>query len=478
MHGTVRQIISDGPNAEEALRVLALQVPAQSIDSIRNAAARVIALSVDPIAGVPAQPSDGLIYGMVQSGKTGVLTVAAAMAADNGFQGIIVLTSDNDELYDQTVERVRQTLRGITVLGKRDWRDAARFSRQVRSSTFTIVCSKNGRMLSSLLDAFQNARARGLSLFIVDDEADQASLNTNARRRNARPSSVNDLISQIRNYFPTNTYLQVTATPQALFLQLRGHAYRPSFTVLTEPGPGYVGGDAFFGNQSRLLQYVPLAEVTQLVVGNQPAPSGRLPAGLRRALCTFLVGAGARLIDYPQEGFAFLCHVSMSQRDHMHVLNLIEAFRDDVIASLRDRTSKRYRDLAAEFRAVHADLSSTEPSIHPYADIEDKIKFYIRGAATRLINAQSSDDIHLDGAYNFFVGGNKLGRGVTIRNLLVSYYGRNPRRPNADTVLQHARMYGYRQRDAGVTRLFLPQQIAANFRSIHDMDDALRDLNS
>ena len=40
--------------------------------------------------------------------------------------------------------------------------------------------------------------------------------------------------------------------------------------------------------------------------------------------------------------------------------------------------------------------------------------------------------------YNLFVGGNKLGRGVTIKNLLVSYYGRHPRNPQADTVLQHA----------------------------------------
>ncbi len=115
-------IISDGPNAEEALRVLASQVPEESIESIRRAAGSVVERSVDPIAGPPGQPSDGMLYGMVQSGKTSVLTAAAAMAVDNGFNGVIVLTSDNDELYDQTVERVRQALRGMTVLGKRDWR--------------------------------------------------------------------------------------------------------------------------------------------------------------------------------------------------------------------------------------------------------------------------------------------------------------------------------------------------------------------
>jgi hypothetical protein len=65
---------------------------------------------------------------------------------------------------------------------------------------------------------------------------------------------------------------------------------------------------------------------------------------------------------------------------------------------------------------------------------------------------------------------------VTIPNLITSYYGRNPKKPNADTVLQHARMYGYRQKHIGVTRLFLPDKLADHFRLIHQMETALRNL--
>src|SRR6202044_447555 len=78
--------------------------------------------------------------------------------------------------------------------------------------------------------------------------------------------------------------------------------------------------------------------------------------------------------------------------------------------------------------------------------------------------------------YNLFVGGNKLGRGVTIQNLLVSYYGRNPRQPNSDTVLQHARMYGYRRKDIELLRLFLPHQLHEVFSAINIMETALRNL--
>lgn len=65
---------------------------------------------------------------------------------------------------------------------------------------------------------------------------------------------------------------------------------------------------------------------------------------------------------------------------------------------------------------------------------------------------------------------------MTIKNLLTSYYGRNPKRPNADTVLQHARMYGYRRSEIGVTRLFLPKKLGEHFRLIHQMENALREL--
>src|SRR5262249_2903910 len=67
-------------------------------------------------------------------------------------------------------------------------------------------------------------------------------------------------------------------------------------------------------------------------------------------------------------------------------------------------------------------------------------------------------------------------RGVTIKNLLVSYYGRNPRRPQADTVLQHARMYGYRRKDIGLLRLFLPPQLHIVFKAINKMERGLREL--
>jgi hypothetical protein len=94
----------------------------------------------------------------------------------------------------------------------------------------------------------------------------------------------------------------------------------------------------------------------------------------------------------------------------------------------------------------------------------------------KLVNGETDEDVAVRSPYNLFVGGNKLGRGVTIKNLLVSYYGRHPRKPQADTVLQHARMYGYRRKDIGLLRLFLPPALHTVFKAIHKMEQSLREL--
>ncbi|OGL69593.1 MAG: hypothetical protein A3J27_08620 [Candidatus Tectomicrobia bacterium RIFCSPLOWO2_12_FULL_69_37] len=447
-----------------------------SIRSITEKAARIIGKSVDPIAGPPDRPSDGLLYGLIQSGKTSIITVAAGMAADNGFKCILILTSDIDLLYDQTLERVRRALRGLTVLGKNDWRDAARFERQLRTTPFVVVCSKNGSKLNGLLEAFRTARAKGLPAMIIDDEADQASLNTYTSKGGSQISRINEVITELRNFFPVNTYLQVTATPQALFLQRPDHRFRPSFTVLSEPGPGYVGGEAFFGPESRLLKDVDLHEVDHLRATNQPAATGSVPVGLRAALMTFLVGAAAKDIRNPGEGYAFLCHVSMNTKDHNHIVKLMDRFKEETMSALENSGFGQYQVAIKGLKAAYNDLTTTQPGMPDFDSVVKQVTFFLHGANVKLVNALSSEEIKLDSVYNIFVGGNKLGRGVTIKNLLVSYYGRNPKRPNSDTVLQHARMYGYRKDDLGLTRLFLPERLAENFRLIHQMESALRDL--
>lgn len=461
---------------DQVLNLLRTQVSNSSeVDDIQRTAEEVAAHWADPLNGSQEQ-TNGLIYGLVQSGKTGVLTATGAIGADEGYKTLIILTSDIDPLYEQTYARAQEAFPGIDILGKKDIRDIESFIRRIKGGTCAIVVTKNGGHLRTLIENFKKSSLRGVSCLIIDDEADQASLNTRARKDDGSRSAINALIEEIRTFFHTNTYLQVTATPQALFLQAEAHSFRPKFTVLSHPGADYVGGEDFFSDGSSLVKEFPLSDIAGLTPGPQPAPSQVIPTSLLRALDTFMIAATYKRSSEPTENCAFLCHVSTKTSDHDHIVGLLRKYKADLTSSLKSKDQK----VIARLRNVYDDLASTHTPIKQasFDSLLEAVEFFSPGIAVKLVNGQTDEDVAVRSPYNLFVGGNKLGRGVTIKNLLVSYYGRSPRTPQADTVLQHARMYGYRRKDIGLLRLFLPPQLHTVFKAINKMERSLRDLIS
>src|SRR4051812_33063957 len=97
-----REIIRDGQHTTEALSALANEISdSASLHIIAERAAKILEYAVDPVSG-NADPIYGLLYGLIQSGKTSVITITTAMAVDNGFKCIVVFTSDLKPLYMQT----------------------------------------------------------------------------------------------------------------------------------------------------------------------------------------------------------------------------------------------------------------------------------------------------------------------------------------------------------------------------------------
>ena len=184
----------------------------------------------------------GLLFGNVQSGKTGQMFGVISVAADLGFPVFLILTTDNVILQQQTIERVREDLDGFCIC---DEYDSEIFAENCLMQPVIIVLKKNVRTLKQWSNILGSTGfMRGNPLFIIDDEADAASLNTMINRNNK--SSINRYLDDIKARSACSIYLQVTGTPQALLLQSMSSGWHPYFAYYFQPGDGYLGGDFFF----------------------------------------------------------------------------------------------------------------------------------------------------------------------------------------------------------------------------------------
>ena len=212
----------------------------------------------------------------------------------------------------------------------------------------------------------------------------------------------------MRSFFEKNSYLQVTATPQALFLQTPGHDFRPKFTVLSHPGADYVGGEDFFGENSSLVREFDLNDIAVLAPGPQPNPTLEIPKSLLRALDTFMIGATFKRTKEADQNCAFLCHVSTRTDDHRHIVDLLRRYKTDLAAKVKARD----RVVLDRLKVAYDDLAATHPELQKsdFDALVEAIGFFSPGITVKLVNGETDEDVAVKSPYNLFVGGNKLGR--------------------------------------------------------------------
>jgi hypothetical protein len=193
------------------------------------------------------RPPTGLLYGRVQSGKTVAMITFCAAAIDNGFRVIVVLTSDFVKLVEQTADRFA-ALDGPLIkdaLQSDNWNDdREHVTKHIGKHGVVFICTKNQQRLTSLVEFLDAIGAAGYPALVLDDEADQATLDTTVQartsgRKNAptQPSAIHrktvqdDEGQSIRQTLRHHVFVQVTATPYALLLQNVDSDLRPTFTI-------------------------------------------------------------------------------------------------------------------------------------------------------------------------------------------------------------------------------------------------------
>lgn len=390
----------------------------------------------------------GLLFGNVQSGKTGQMFGIICKAVDLGFPVFLLLTTDNVVLQQQTLERVKADLDGFCICGEND---ARIFIDNRLVQPTIVVLKKNVRVLKLWANIFASTGFMvGNPLFIVDDEADAASLNTLVNID--RQSSINKYLDAIKNGASSSIYLQVTGTPQAVLLQTAASGWRPYFTYYFRPGDGYLGGDFFFPRNERpeCIQYLEeLHEPARCVVIRHLAVSAQILA------------AGGKVSN---------CLIHPSARQAVH-----EQFADDIEDELEWCNIHRDDDFMQMMRMQYEQLAPAKAEKVSWNDFITKARCLIDTKSAKVLIMNGNTDIDSDeyeSGCNFVVGGNTLGRGVTFPGLQTIYYTRTSKNPQADTMWQHSRMFGY-DRDAGLMKVFIDENLYKLFSDINATNNSI-----
>ena len=390
----------------------------------------------------------GLLFGNVQSGKTGQMFGIICKAADLGFPVFVLLTTDNVVLQQQTLERVKSDLDGFCICGENDGR---LFMDSNLLQPTIIVLKKNVRILKLWANILGSTGfMKGNPLFIIDDEADAASLNTMVNRD--RQSSINKYLDTIKNESSSSLYLQVTGTPQAILLQTIASGWHPYFTYYFQPGSAYLGGDFFFpvNGKPNCISYLDtLATPTRNVV-------------IRHLIVS------AQILSTGGKVFNCLFHPSVRVASH-------QRFADEIAKELKwvqEHFDSEFKIQAEkEYDLIQPEKSEKQPLDTLLLTIKaliasDKIKILVMNGKNDIESSEYSSGC------NFVIGGNTLGRGVTFPGLQTIYYTRTSKKPQADTMWQHSRMFGY-DRDPGMMMIYIDEKLYKLFSDINATNNSI-----
>lgn len=390
----------------------------------------------------------GLLFGNVQSGKTGQMFGIICKAADLGFPAFVLMTTDNVVLQQQTLDRVKADLSGFCICGEND---SGLFIQNSLMKPTIVVLKKNVRILRLWANVFASTGfMKGNPLFIVDDEADAASLNTLVNR--GRQSSINKHLDSIKNGSSSSIYLQVTGTPQAILLQTKASGWHPYFTYYFEPGNGYLGGDFFFPKNEK-------AEcISYLETISNP----------ERAVVLHHLAASSQILASGGQVCNCLLHPSVRQAVHSRYEKAVK----DELAWCCSHIDGEFK---SELEKEYASQTPQKDQKVPFEQVYSTARSLLETNAVKVLVMNGKNDIaseEYSSGSNIVIGGNTLGRGVTFPSLHTIYYTRTSKKPQADTMWQHSRMFGY-DRDPGMMRVYIDEPLYKLFADINATNNSI-----
>lgn len=537
------------------------RMPQPAINALDRVTDRTLELLGDPTTPAPFNRR-GMVVGDVQSGKTGNYTGLVCKAADTGYKVIIVLTGMNNNLRSQTQIRLDEGFIGKisvpmgeatsrfvgvgeidpsrivdwgtnrTERGDFNYRVMSQFGLHPGGRPLLLVVKKNGSVLNGLLEWIRSTgnatdqhgpRFNAMPLLVIDDEADQASIDTRQQNfdegvadPNHRPSMINAKIRQILRRFDQASYVGYTATPFAnIFIHPdaeTGDEFQDLFPrdfIINIPAPEtYVGPNRIFGSLSDGDEDGGDEGLPALIkeVDDHAASSARkeergwippvhrsdhlplykgkdcVPPSLAKAIeCFALVIAARRARGQGREHNSMLVHVTRFKAVQRRVVRQVQEALDALVNDVRYGGTESLQRLRAtwqtEFQSVIDELALEDCVPVNWEQVEEALQATIGSIRIREINGSSADVLDYEqnrenGLNVIAIGGDKLARGLTLEGLSISYFLRGS--TMYDTLMQMGRWFGYRPGYLDLCRLFTTADLVEWYEHIARASEELR----
>lgn len=469
--------------------------PPRMVQSLSDVTTRILGHLQDPYSEGTAWSRRGLVIGHVQSGKTANYTGLIAKAADAGYKFIIVIAGIHNNLRKQTQERIDEafigrssdpedrktigvglehgyphpaTLTNINddfnknTAGKSGWK-INDFSKPI-----ILIIKKRVTTLTSLhkwlkeLNAEGKERISDVPMLLIDDEADNASINTN--KEDLDPTQTNAMIRRILGLFDKSCYVGYTATPFAnIFINpdaydkdVREELFPRDFIYCLDAPTTYFGAEKVFLNEETSQSIVrPIDDCEDLIpyVHKRDDAVTELPPSLYRALDEFIVARAIRnLRGQVNKHCSMMINVSRfvpvqkAVRDFISLREkrIREAVRTNYMMPEPISSANSYMEgLRQAFEAEYANAGFTWLQVKSALNgVFDHLHLFVINSKSDEVLDYAKYEKEGVGLTAIAVGGLSLSRGLTIEGLTVSYMYRNTKM--YDTLMQMGRWFGYR----------------------------------
>lgn len=432
---------------------------------------------------------NSLLVGKVQSGKTSNLELLTALAFDNGYNFLVIFGGYDTDLLKQSTERFGSTFEttgGEEVLYSETpvlftTNDLTKESLSINSLNpdfakqlieekrpIIITCLKRPPAMKAALKAITNVQetVSGIVPFIIDDEGDQASLNTaKDKARNSTPTYKH--IVKIKEELHNPLYLSVTATPQANIFQEDISELNPASIHTVQPGNGYNGASVYHLSENQIVEEVEDSESFSLISNSlkEAIYYFFVASTIKRLRATHKKDMRSDMIIHIDRAVA--AHGSIYSATHDMLKEIKQAFADDDSVEFYQKQLKKSYD-----KFINEDIKSQ----YSFTDISNEVVNTILSTGAILQNGRGkhTKEKELTKLHKIYIGGDLLQRGLTFSNLIVSYFTRFAKSGgNMDTTLQRARWFGYRSKYLDLCKIFTTDEIAKEFSVLAEVEDDL-----